>query len=116
MVNHEILGNHRLAIVEKPRQEAVADGAMALFGETYGERVRTVSIGAPERFSYELCGGTHVTEPGGIGPTRRPRGPPGQGGGPPPATYESQEPETLPAWPPPPAATPAAGAEPLRRL
>jgi len=68
MVNDEILGNHRLAIVERPRQEAVAEGAMALFGETYGERVRTVSIGAPERFSYELCGGTHVTETGVIGP------------------------------------------------
>jgi alanyl-tRNA synthetase len=67
LVNYEILGNHRLAIVEKPREEAVAEGAMALFGETYGERVRTVSIGAPDRFSYELCGGTHVPETGVIG-------------------------------------------------
>jgi alanyl-tRNA synthetase len=67
LVNDEILGNHPLAIVEKPREEAVAEGAMALFGETYGERVRTVSIGAPERFSYELCGGTHVPETGVIG-------------------------------------------------
>jgi alanyl-tRNA synthetase len=67
MVNDEILGNHRLAVVEKPREEAVAGGAMALFGETYGETVRTVSIGAPDRFSYELCGGTHVPETGVIG-------------------------------------------------
>jgi alanyl-tRNA synthetase len=67
MVNDEILGNHRLAVVEKPREEAVAEGAMALFGETYGERVRTVSIGVPDRFSYELCGGTHVPETGVIG-------------------------------------------------
>jgi len=67
IVNDEILGNHRLAVVEKPRERAVAEGAMALFGETYGETVRTVSIGAPERFSYELCGGTHVPETGVIG-------------------------------------------------
>jgi alanyl-tRNA synthetase len=67
IVNDEILGNHRLAILEKPREQAVAEGAMALFGETYGETVRTVGIGAPERFSYELCGGTHVPETGVIG-------------------------------------------------
>jgi alanyl-tRNA synthetase len=67
MVNDEILGNHRLAVVEKPREDAVAEGAMALFGETYGETVRTVSIGAPERLSYELCGGTHVPETGVLG-------------------------------------------------
>jgi alanyl-tRNA synthetase len=67
MVNDEILGNHRLAVVEKLREDAVAEGAMALFGETYGETVRTVSIGAPERLSYELCGGTHVPETGVLG-------------------------------------------------
>ena len=67
LVNEEILGNHRLAILEKPREEAVAEGAMALFGETYGETVRTVSIGRRERISYELCGGTHVPETGVIG-------------------------------------------------
>ncbi len=67
VVNEAILDNNDLLIRVKPRQEAVAEGAMALFGETYGETVRTVSIGAERRVSYELCGGTHVPETGVIG-------------------------------------------------
>jgi len=68
-VNHEILANHPLHIVEKPREEAIGEGAMALFGENYGETVRTITIGSQNhRVSYELCGGTHVDETGMIGP------------------------------------------------
>jgi alanyl-tRNA synthetase len=66
-VNRAILGNYHLHIVNKPLQQAISEGAMALFGEKYGEVVRTITIGEPEPFSYELCGGTHVNETGDIG-------------------------------------------------
>jgi alanyl-tRNA synthetase len=67
LVNESILSNHELTIEHKPRKDAITEGAMALFGETYGEIVRTVSIGDEERVSYELCGGTHVENTGAIG-------------------------------------------------
>ncbi|HZD55486.1 MAG TPA: alanine--tRNA ligase [Anaerolineales bacterium] len=66
-VNRRILENYRLKITYKPLQQAIAEGAMALFGEKYGETVRTITMGEPEPFSYELCGGTHVSETGDIG-------------------------------------------------
>jgi alanyl-tRNA synthetase len=66
-VNRTILEGHHLDIQVKNLQEAIGEGAMALFGEKYGEQVRTISIGTPERFSYELCGGTHVSETNDIG-------------------------------------------------
>ncbi|NLG99031.1 MAG: alanine--tRNA ligase [Chloroflexi bacterium] len=66
-VNRNILENYRLNISLKKREEALAEGAMALFGEKYGDVVRTIAIGAPDVISFELCGGTHVEETGDIG-------------------------------------------------
>jgi alanyl-tRNA synthetase len=64
IVNEQVLGNTRVETDIKNTQEAIAAGAMALFGEKYGERVRVVSIPG---FSIELCGGTHVRATGDIG-------------------------------------------------
>lgn len=67
-VNREILNNRKLRIVTKPLSQAMAEGATALFGEKYGEIVRTITISdEAETLSYELCGGTHVDETGDIG-------------------------------------------------
>ncbi len=66
-VNRAILNNYKLHITQKPLKQAISEGAMALFGEKYGETVRTISIGDDKVFSYELCGGTHVDETGDIG-------------------------------------------------
>ena len=54
-----------------PLSKARAEGAMALFGEKYGEEVRTIRIGeGDERYSYELCGGLHVHSTQAIGQLR----------------------------------------------
>ncbi len=66
-VNRDILENYPVATVSKAREQAMAEGAMALFGEKYGEVVRTVAIGEQEPVSYELCGGTHLSETADIG-------------------------------------------------
>ncbi len=66
-VNRDILNNFRLETKERPLQDAMKEGATALFGEKYGEIVRTVVIGDEEPISFELCGGTHVDQTGDIG-------------------------------------------------
>jgi alanyl-tRNA synthetase len=66
-VNRNIFHSYSLNIVYKPLQEAINEGATALFGEKYAENVRTISMGDETPFSYELCGGTHVSETGDIG-------------------------------------------------
>lgn len=66
-VNRDILGDYPLHIAYKPLKQAISEGATALFGEKYGETVRNITIGDPEPFSNELCGGTHVESTGDIG-------------------------------------------------
>ncbi len=64
LVNQQILRNTQVTTDVMAIDQAISTGAMALFGEKYGEHVRVVSI--PD-FSKELCGGTHVTRTGDIG-------------------------------------------------
>ncbi|MGV3592695.1 MAG: alanine--tRNA ligase [Gammaproteobacteria bacterium] len=72
IVNAQILANHEVRKQSMPIDEARKLGAMALFGEKYGDVVRVVSMGGMKSaeqgvFSIELCGGTHVQRTGDIG-------------------------------------------------
>ena len=68
LVNYHILRNEPVHTNEMAIEEAMRSGAMALFGEKYGEKVRVLSInGVADVFSKELCGGTHVRATGDIG-------------------------------------------------
>jgi alanyl-tRNA synthetase len=64
VVNDEIVRNVGVSTTVRPTEEAIASGAMALFGEKYGDTVRVVEIPG---FSVELCGGTHCAATGDIG-------------------------------------------------
>jgi alanyl-tRNA synthetase len=64
IVNQQILSNSEVTTDVMEIENALQTGAMALFGEKYGEKVRVVSIPG---FSRELCGGTHVRRTGDIG-------------------------------------------------
>ena len=65
IVNSHVRENLSVHTTETSREEAMATGAMAIFEERYGERVRLVNIG--EGVSMELCGGTHAEHTGDIG-------------------------------------------------
>lgn len=71
LVNQQILANQPAVIEILSIEEAKAKGAMALFGEKYGDSVRVLSMGTKDKngkpFSIELCGGLHVQRTGDIG-------------------------------------------------
>ena len=67
-VNAQVRANTAVTTRLMTPDEAIAEGAMALFGEKYGDEVRVVSMGTDAgRYSVELCGGTHVYALGDIG-------------------------------------------------
>ena len=65
IVNRQILSNTSVNTEVMSMEDAVDKGAMALFGEKYGDEVRVLSMGGD--FSVELCGGTHASRTGDIG-------------------------------------------------
>ena len=64
MVNEKVRDNLRVDPIQTDLEQALKMGALALFGEKYGQRVRVIKIGD---FSTELCGGTHLDQTGQIG-------------------------------------------------
>jgi alanyl-tRNA synthetase len=66
MVNHEVLANESVSATEMSKQAALDKGAIAFFGDKYGETVRVLEAG----HSLEFCGGTHVSATGDIGPIK----------------------------------------------
>ncbi len=64
LVNHEVRRNTEVSVRVLKYDDAITAGAMALFGEKYGDEVRVIGMG---EFSTELCGGTHVRRTGDIG-------------------------------------------------
>ena len=64
-VNEQIQANSAVGVEQLAYEEAIGRGAMALFGEKYGDKVRVLTMGGG--YSVELCGGTHVNRTGDIG-------------------------------------------------
>ncbi|MGB3714724.1 MAG: alanine--tRNA ligase [Candidatus Promineifilaceae bacterium] len=67
-INEAIVSNRQVSALHMAREDAISQGAMALFGEKYGDVVRTIQIGDDDGlYSFELCGGLHVRATGDIG-------------------------------------------------
>jgi alanyl-tRNA synthetase len=66
IVNHEVLANDAVSATEMTKQAALDKGAIAFFGDKYGDTVRVLEAG----HSLEFCGGTHVSATGDIGPIK----------------------------------------------
>ena len=69
-VSDAVRGDLALVKREESYREATGRGALAFFGERYGESVRTIQIGEDDPLSFELCGGTHLDRTGQIGTFR----------------------------------------------
>ncbi|MEE2885426.1 MAG: alanine--tRNA ligase [Chloroflexota bacterium] len=67
LVNEKIRQNANVSRGEDTYSDAIQKGALAFFGDKYDERVRLVEIANGETFSFEVCGGTHVSRTGEIG-------------------------------------------------
>ena len=67
MVNEAVRENLAVGKRETTYRDAVKEGALAFFGEQYGDRVRVVMVGQETPFSFEVCGGTHVDRSGDLG-------------------------------------------------
>jgi alanyl-tRNA synthetase len=68
IVNDAIAADMAVTPKTKSREEAIGEGAMALFGEKYGDVVRTITVGdLDNKYSYELCGGTHLERTSDVG-------------------------------------------------
>jgi len=78
IVNDAVAADYSVISLTKSREEAIAEGAMALFGEKYGDVVRTITIAnafgqtsnettTQNKYSYELCGGTHLERTSDVG-------------------------------------------------
>ena len=68
LVNTRVRDNLSVSTRESTLTQAVNDGALAFFGDRYGETVRVVEMSGGDAFSVEVCGGTHVAATGQIGP------------------------------------------------
>ena len=67
LVNEKALQNLPVLKRETTFTQAVQEGALAFFGDKYGEKVRVVEVGDGGRFSFEVCGGTHLDRTGDLG-------------------------------------------------